>query len=335
MKYLLPLFFFSLSVQAQVCTEATLLSASYPLNCESLNISSPVNLSSISSAIEIDVTGDVMISSSITLNGYSGLALSVDTNPGAAGGPGGFPGGGRQFNEAVDAPGVSAGEKGTDDPTAGCTDGGAGGGFVEAGKNGFLCTNSNNTPSLGGIIFDYSNIENSLQGGFGGGTGGGNSGTPIFGGGGGGGALFISAGGKITVTSQASITAHGGNGANANNNNGAGGAGSGGVIILAAAQLDVRGALSALGGKGGTAISKGHGGDGSPGLIRLKTASGTQDFIGSKPQIKIDELKLNSAISCGAIKENKESSHLFLQIITPLLLCVALTRLRKKSQAPA
>lgn len=334
MKFLLLALLVPLSIQAQVCTQATLLTASYPLlNCDSLTISSPINLSHISGPIEISVNGDVLISSSVNLSGFSGQPLSIDLSPGALGGPGGSPSGGRDFLEAQPTPdNPHSGFRGEYENLLNCADGGAGGGFSEAGKNGTPCTNSNLTPSLGGVAFNYSNIESTLRGGFGGGTGGGNSGPPIFGGGGGGGAIYINATGKVTITSKASITANGGNGANSTNSNGGGGGGSGGVIIIQGSELDIKGRLQALGGLGGKSPFKGHGGAGGPGLIRLKTASGDQDFIGVKPEIRIEELKLDSPISCGMVKTKEESRNTFFQIIIPLLLCVGVSLFKKKSQ---
>ncbi|MFA5583386.1 MAG: hypothetical protein WDA09_04150, partial [Bacteriovoracaceae bacterium] len=136
---------------------------------------------------------------------------------------------------------------------------------------------------------------------------------------------------------KASILANGGNGANSINENGAGGGGSGGVIILEASDLDIQGKLSALGGKGGRASDGGHGGNGSNGLIRLKDLEGVTDYIGEKIPPVIQELKLDSSISCGTVaiaKENNGPGAFFFQIFGPLFLLVFLSHLRRKDQSP-
>ena len=314
--YFLPLFLFSTQVFSQSCDGQTLLTASYPLNCDSLTISQDVDLTNITSPIIINVQNDVLIKASIKLSGSQGSLLSVDGS-GGAGGPGASAGGGAFFLEGTDAPEVPyGGLKGGYDVGAGCGDGASGGGLYVSGKDGTPCTSSTQPASAGGDAFDLTNIESSLRGGFGGGAGGGTE-IPIPSGGGGGGAIYINSLAKITVTTSGAIYANGAQGANSNNKNGGGGGGSGGVIILQGNILDIWGTLSATGGGGGTSSYRGSGGAGSAGLIRLKTPQGDQDIIGLKtPHQGAD---LHSNISCGMIQENKkENQNFLLQVLIPM-----------------
>ena len=308
-----------------------LLTASYPLNCDSLSVAGNIDLSAQTSPIVINVQNDVVIKAQIKLSGGNGELLSASgTNiPGGIGGPGATPGGGiDEFDGPENAPEASGGKAGGFDGfNTSCGDGGSGGGLVNAGRQGTPCPSSTLT-NIGGDAFDLSLIETTLRGGFGGGAGGGPN-LLFAAGGGGGGAIYIIAQGKITITKTGSIIANGGNGANSTNVNGAGGGGSGGVIILEGSELDIQGTLSAIGGKGGTAPNNGHGGAGSAGLIRLKNSEGTKDIIGFKAANK--GVDLNSSISCGSIKENKkENAHFLFQILIPLSLMIVIGNIRKK-----
>ncbi|HLT21923.1 MAG TPA: hypothetical protein VKZ84_00700 [Bacteriovoracaceae bacterium] len=338
MSFFLLLMLMTVSFSAQACPESTLASATYPLSCSSLSINSDINLSNISSPIIINVTGDVSINAQVIINGQAGNLIVGDIIdlPGGAPGPGGYAGGGYSALQPESGKGSSGGSVGERD-LVNCGDGGAGGGLVTSGLNGTPCLGSTLSPSNGGLPFDLSNIEIALSGGHGGGAGGEVDNSAIASGGGGGGAIYIIAGGKITLSSKASILANGGNGANSINENGAGGGGSGGVIILEASDLDIQGKLSALGGKGGRASDGGHGGNGSNGLIRLKDLEGVTDYIGEKIPPVIQELKLDSSISCGTVaiaKENNGPSSFFFQIFGPLFLLVFLNHLRRKDQSP-
>jgi len=342
MKFILPFLFFTTPLLAQVCTESTLTSSLYPLNCDSLEINSPVDLRNITVPIRINVSGNVIINSTINISGQNGGLLTSDGN-GGQGGPGAFNGGGIELFEA--APGKDVphgGARGERDFSVNCGDGAAGGGFVLAGNNGTPCLNSTNPPSTGGVVYDLTNIETILSGGHGGGAGGIfeiNPTVSAASGGGGGGALHLTAIGNIQLTSRAFISANGGNGANSINSNGGGGGGSGGVIILEGNTLDLQGKLFARGGKGGQAPNGGHGGDGSSGLIRLKDSNGVVDYIGEKdftPEKKPDsqELKLNSSISCGTIDSNNDGNggNLLFQVLLPLFFLIAMTHFKKKFQ---
>lgn len=327
--FFLPLLFLSAEAFSQTCDGQTLLTASYPLNCDSLSINQDVDLSGIATPIIINVQNDVLIKASIKLSGSKGSLLSND-GTGGSGGPGASAGGGVFFLEGTDAPDAPhGGLKGGFDASAGCGDGASGGGFYTTGKKGTPCTSSTQAPTLGGDAFDLANIETSLRGGFGGGAGGGTE-IPIPTGGGGGGAIYINSQGKITLTTTGAIHANGAQGANSNNKNGGGGGGSGGVIILQGSILDIQGTLSAMGGSGGTSSYKGNAGAGSAGLIRLKTPEGDKDIIGFKaPNRGAD---LHSNISCGTISENKkEDGNFLLQVLIPMF-ALMLINFRKRFQ---
>lgn len=331
MRFLfLSLFVLSAQAFAQTCNESMLLTASYPLNCDSLSVVGNIDLSAQTSPIIINVQNDVVIKAQIKLSGGNGGLLSSN-GTGASGGPGASAGGGVEFFDAADAPGSSGGKVGGfDGLNTSCGDGGSGGGLVNVGRPGTSCPSSTLT-NIGGDTLDLSQIETTLRGGFGGGAGGGPN-LPFAAGGGGGGAIYIISQGKITVTKTGSIIANGGNGANSTNVNGAGGGGSGGVIILEGSELDIQGTLSALGGKGGSAPNKGHGGAGSAGLIRLKSSEASKDIIGLKAPAKGADL--NSSISCASVKENeKENTQFLFQILIPLFLMIALGNIRKKNPA--
>lgn len=324
----IPLFLFSAQAFSQTCDGQTLLTASYPLNCDTLSITQNVDLSNIATPIIINVQNNVFINATIKLSGSKGNLLpGSSSQAGGAGGPGGSPGGGVFFQEGTDAPEPQGGRKGDSDASAGCGDGAGGGGFYTVGKKGTPCTSSAGVPSEGGDSFDLTNIESNLRGGFGGGGGGGTE-DPIPAGGGGGGAIYIHSQGTITLAVTGAIYADGASGANSTNKNGGGGGGSGGVIILQGNILDIQGTLSAIGGSGGSSFYNGNGGAGSSGLIRLKTPQGDQDIIGFKaPQKGAD---LHSSISCGVVGENKkENENFLLQVLIPMF-ALMLINFKKK-----
>lgn len=345
MKFFVFLFFLTAPLFAQACLESELTTASYPLNCDTLTINSNLNLTHISTAIIINVSGDVTINGQITVSGQHGTLLAGG-GIGGLGGPGGFAGGGYDDSFYEPLPGMDfphGGKPGNKD-IVNCGDGGAGAGLVTAGQNGKPCIGATTPPSEGGeALPDLTNIESSLSGSHGGGAGGVVNDNTVATGGGGGGAIHIISSGKITLSTTAIINANGGNGATSINENGAGGGGSGGVIILEASTLDLEGKLFVRGGKGGQAPDGGHGGDGSSGLIRLKDSNGTVDYFNEKdftkgktPDPIRKELKLNSGISCGTIANNDDQNggNLFLQVLLPLLILVAISHFKKKSQDP-
>lgn len=327
--FFIPLLFLSTNALSQSCDGQTLLTASYPLNCDSLSITQDVDLSSITTPIIINVQNDVLIKAAIKLSGAKGSLLSAD-GIGGAGGPGASAGGGVFFLEGTDAPDAPyGGLKGGFDASATCGDGASGGGFYTTGKKGNPCTSSTQPSVNGGNAFDLTNIESNLRGGFGGGAGGGTE-IPIPTGGGGGGSIYIQSQGKITLAVTGAIHANGAQGANSNNKNGGAGGGSGGVIILQADILDIQGTLSAVGGSGGSSAYKGIAGAGSAGLIRLKTPEGDKDIVGFKAPNKGADLHSN--ISCGTIAENKkENGNFLLQVLIPMF-ALMLVNFRKKFQ---
>jgi hypothetical protein len=241
MRFLfLPLLILSAQAFAQTCNESMLLTASYPLNCDSLSVAGNIDLSSRTSPIVINVQNDVVIKAQIKLSGGNGGLLPyspVDTFGGAAG-PGAGAGGGIEFYEAANAEDFpNGGSRGGFDTSTSCGDGAGGGGFYNPGGQGTPCTDPTLIGAEGGIPFDLTNIETTLRGGFGGGAGHGPD-YPIAAGGGGGGAIYIISQGKITIMKTGSIIANGGNGANSSNVNGAGGGGSGGGLTSSGAGGD-------------------------------------------------------------------------------------------------
>lgn len=345
MKFFFSLLFLTTPLLAQVCTESTLTTASFPLYCDSLSLNSDINLNSVSDPIEINVNGNAIINARINISGQDGQLIDDSVGgTGGLGGPGASRGGGAFFLEIEETPDKpQAGKEGEKDFSANCGDGAGGGGFQSPGQNGTPCLTSINPPAPGGISTDFTTIQLFFRGGYGGGAGGGATSqgldNMVASGGGGGGAIYIKASGQITLTSQGLINANGGNGADSVNRNGGGGGGSGGVIILEANILDLQGKLLARGGKGGQAPNGGHGGDGSSGLIRLKDSNGVVDYIGEKdftPEKEPDsqELKLNSSISCGTIDSNNDGNggNLLFQVLLPLFFLIAMTHFKKKFQ---
>ena len=99
--------------------------------------------------------------------------------------------------------------------------------------------------------------------GSGGGGGAGNANWPASGGGGGGGALRIASATRIEISATGQIRSDGGLGGSAV---GPGGSGSGGIVYLAAPEMSLAGAISAVGG-----AARGGGGAGGLGRIRIST----------------------------------------------------------------
>jgi len=95
--YFLPLLLLSDPSFAAPCTEADLAVAAPSYTCDSLTISA-AGLNRIgdgsTDAIQVTVTGDVIINGDILIDGGDGVTVNGDNIPGGLGGPGGLFGGG-------------------------------------------------------------------------------------------------------------------------------------------------------------------------------------------------------------------------------------------------
>lgn len=256
------------------------------LNYTTVNIPTGVTVTFKKNAsntpVYILATGDVSISGTINLNGYSGSSIypGKGGNSGFEGGLGGNPIDGS--NPAL--PGGKGHGPGGGNPGAVTTDyfnyassAGGGGGFGTNGANG----GGQVTVSPGGTGGkSYANSKViPMIGGSGGGGGAGSFNpsfkTPGGSGGGGGGAVLIASSGTITVTGL--ITTNGGNGAGCTaSQSGGGGGGSGGSIKLMAQTIAGNGTISATGGAGGSTSCSYAGGGGGSGRIRFEANSVTR-----------------------------------------------------------
>jgi len=226
-------------------------------------------------AIALLSSGDVAIGGSIDFSG----AEAQDVQ-GGAGGPGGYPGGGRvaPYNGGGPCGGVGGSPQGGSATTG---SGGGGGGNAGAGGNGGA-GNPSPAGASGGCSRPYSKLEGGSGGG-GGGTGvviaaGGQNFGSQFAGSGGGGAVAIVSRTSVTIGATATIVANGAQGHIIANNTGftynqlgGTGGGAGGMIVVAAPTVDITGQLRAQGGSG--RVAWGNGGAGAQGNS-LNGASG-------------------------------------------------------------
>jgi hypothetical protein len=314
-------FLFCLSFPAvgfsQACTSADIPAAGGTLNCTTLTIDIPVHFTpnDSASALEITVSGDVMINADIDISGVDGANITADNIAGAIGGPGASEGGGIFIVDAGSGSDLSSsdgGGAGANNGAGNCNNGGGGGGGVTTiGTDGTLCP-FGGVAGVGGVA---SGFPSPFRGGYGGGAGGAD---PVVAsvfdagaGGGGGGGLHISATGTITIKNGVHISARGGKGGNTFLLGGAGGGGSGGVIWLESGVainnkgiIDVRGGAGGINTKSGTPRG-GVGGAGGDGLFRSQIGASVTDDTGlSNFSSSVSGLK--SSISCGTVdkKEN-------------------------------
>jgi hypothetical protein len=226
-------------------------------------------------AIALLSSGEIVIGGSIDLSG----AEAQDV-PGGAGGPGGYPGGGRvaPYNGGGPCGGVGGAPQGGSATTG---SGGGGGGNAGAGGSGGA-GNPNPPGAAGGCSRLYAKLQGGSGGG-GGGTGiviangGTNFGSQFAGSGGGGAVAFVSQT-SVTIAATATITANGAQGHIIANNSsfnynqlGGTGGGAGGTIVIAAPVVDITGQLRVQGGNG--RVAWGAGGAGAQGG-NLNGASG-------------------------------------------------------------
>lgn len=210
--------------------------------------------------------GDVKIAGLVKLDGKD-AAPSNKTPTYAAAGPGGFDGGRRaRFGLSIRGSaglGPGGGQSGAERDYSG----GAGGGYLARGEQGYPKGTTGGDPYGG-------NQLQPLMGGSGGGTNWDYIGSEGAGGAGGG-ALLISACGDIVIESSGQITANGGKGSDIS-----GGGGSGGAIRLVAPTISGTGALYSKGGRPGSVGGSTNGGAGSAGRIRLE-ADDSEGYSGT------------------------------------------------------
>ena len=357
--FILPLLITS---SAFSCT-ATDLFPGGTINCATLTISSPITSADIvdkSVPLIVNVSGDVIISSTIDLNGANGSTVGsyFGTTMGGEKGPGGGDGG--MWDSLVPSAGATAPYGGGAGFEGNCgggqvaeAGGGGGGGLASPGIIGVsgVFSSGGGTPGASGPAgqdrpFDFS--SNLIYGGQGG--GGGNVGCQNASflddlpgtGGGGGGAIQIIASGNITITNSGVINVDGGDGGAAvlfnggTRYGGGGGAGSGGIIWLQSnGQIINNGSLSALGGTGGNATNS-DGGAGGNGHIRLEDIDGSIDGTGSetpgasviiRPIAAPKDPSLKSSISCGQVKVKDTEYVVLYQFLGPLILLIMLFEL--------
>ena len=295
-------------------------------SCDNLYINSAIDLTGASgAAIEITVSGNVIINADITLNGQNGTHLTTDNTDGVLGGPGASGGGGIFSADGEAGDGFTSSDGGAGLNNGVCNPGGGGGGGVNSpGAAGSKC-NPSDSEGIAGTTFSF---PSPFSGAFGGGGGGAYLVSPLVydlgGGGGGGGGLHIQANGTITIKNGVKISARGGNGGNATNLGGAGGGGAGGVIWLEAnGEIKNAGIFDVRGGAGGrntkaSAPRGGNGGKGGDGLYRLES-NGTV-ISGSGLKNFGSDSKLTSDISCGTIAAAKENKNLTLQLMMGFML---------------
>lgn len=207
-------------------------------------------------AIGVFSFNSITIHSDVTVSGVNALALlschgvtiSAQINACASegfGGAGGQDGGRRERDGLGYADG--AGLAGASGPQV--SSGGGGAGHGGTGGAGGSDPGEQVSGGAGGRPYGASAELIPLLGGSGGGGGGSNNGGY---GGGGGGAVQISAGGTLTVGSEAGINACGAGGGPAPIiGGGGGGGGAGGAILLEATAVGIAGILAANGGGGG------------------------------------------------------------------------------------
>jgi hypothetical protein len=241
----------------------------------------------------IDVSGDVVIAGTLSLDGANGAAGSATymSPNGAAGGAGGLGKcGGRN--------GGAGGHSQSGSGTIGLGNAGGGAGISKYFFNfNTVFYNGGNgsgggyaTPGILGFVNTYTGLSNPPGGTFGnaqlttllggsgggggsGGLGGASTGYGGYGGGAGGGALKIVAGGFIAISSTGAVRANGGIGGTQNTGAWAsGGAGSGGAVWLSAATIQNLGLVSAKGGVNGALNgAPANAGAGGDGRIRVDT----------------------------------------------------------------
>lgn len=317
-----------------------------PILCQNLyiNVNDPLILGNDTNPVIVDVTGEVIISANISVDGKNGVNSAPNgNNNGGSGGPKAGDGGSRNFGPPSDAqdatdPMDASNGKATINATNICGNGGSGGGFFTAGQDGVRCTGGSVNIAIKGSAFPSAVNKTIFTGIFRGGFGGGagdekqTSFNEVGTGGGGGGALQIIAGGDITINAGVTISARGGNGGNALIDGGAGGAGSGGVIWLkAAGTIHNSGTIDVRGGQGGRSnVTGGHGGNGGSGIYRLESSSGVVDgqdrLILTPNPAAIQSLK--SDISCGTVKA-KDQDHLFQLIAGFIIVMIVMELVRK------
>lgn len=322
----------------QACTRATLAVADTngdgdgnpnTYSCTTLTISTALNRTPDGSAspIIVTVSGNVVISANISVNGGDGFTITADGVAGPNGGPGAVSAGGG-VSGTEGQPSFSGNvEDGIAPPrNGGCNEGGGGGGgFSAAGDPGKDCANVDSVSGTGGA--DWGSVFPLTRGGFGGAAGGAydNGAYSVGSGGGGGGAIhIISTGGTITINSGVTIAARGGRGGNSTNIGGGGfggggGGGSGGVILLdGALGVTLNGILDVRGGARGTSPGGGHGGAGKSGVYRV-VANGSTVLEGTEvttPTVTSSPItKFKSDISCGTIAKKNENQQMMFQMM--------------------
>lgn len=325
------------------CDDSDLLAGT--ATCTSLTINQNLNLpgSGLAVPLSISVNGNVYIKANIILDGANGGLLTLATQSGVNGGPGGQPGGG--IGGTFAEPGQTIPEGGFPGPLdADCGNGGGGGSSqVNDGDPGGFCDTGtqNGVPGT-----SPQNFPSTLSGGFGGGAGGEKSTAGVYdlgGGGGGGGAIRIEATGTITIDDGVVISAKGGNGGNSVNIGGAGGGGGGGTIhLIAGVAITNQGIFDVSGGQGGkarlVAPHGGNGGNGGNGIIRFEVGSnppedftGRQDFSTGIPTSNRSSLK--SDISCGTLAKKNNDQMLFQMALGFMMIVLlrTLSRIRLKA----
>lgn len=272
-------------------------------NCDELVIDAGVIIdfdpTQVTEPVQFRVQGDADISGTIRVSADVVAAAGNDHS-----GPGGGDGGDCNAGTSCTRQNGSGTGRGIGGQTGdsggflvGNGGGGGGGGFLNAGGDGTNGQNGSNVDGLlgsgGSAYVTAASLETTLVGGSGGGAGGsGDDGGSFADGGQGGnaaGSVAVIVKGNITISG--SILAVGGNGSNNPNQNatssigGLGGGGSGGAIYLVAGgtvsavstpTIDVSGGVA---GTDGNNADSGNGGDGSVGIFRVDSASGS--FSGS------------------------------------------------------
>lgn len=298
------------TVTAAGDTQITAARTTY--QCTSLTIDAPLIAFNgtnrpigVTAPLVIKVQNNVVVTSTINLNGADGLAGdTAGPKDGGLAGAGGGNGGNSPalnvdgLNGLGNVAGVGVAGKKILVPAPTSTGGGGGGGSY--GTEDFINVptpgNDTNVPipasvgANGHVYGSEATFETTFTGGSGGGAGGGGfAGVNYSGssGAGSGGAVHIIAGGNITI--NGSIVVNGGDGGGIGGlggtqfSGGGGGGSGGGIWLQAAGQITVNGSLSAIGGFGGeTDIApEGFGGNGGLGRIRLDDGDGNIAGAGS------------------------------------------------------
>jgi hypothetical protein len=178
----------------------------------------------------------IVAANDITISGLMSAGAS-GTSPGSGGGLAG---------ECTSGTGTNGASQQDDNANTGGI-GGGGGGYGAAGGSGAAVANTSASGVAGGAEEGAVALV-PLRGGCSGGSGGFGGGA----GGAGGGAVQLVAGGTITLSDGAQITARGGGGrAGSASSSGGGGGGSGGAVLIESVNVTVDGVLTAQGGSGG------------------------------------------------------------------------------------